>query len=72
MRTKWKNLAYVAADGRPSKELDDRFASFSNYGDVIDMAAPGVKINSTSIDGAYAQMSGIAKRTPHVAELLTI
>ena len=61
----------LAADGRPSKELDDTFASFSNYGDVIDIApvdvAPGVKINSTSIDGAYAQISGTSQAAPHVA-----
>ncbi|MGB7635135.1 MAG: S8 family serine peptidase, partial [Nitrososphaeraceae archaeon] len=60
-------ISYVAADGRPSKELDDTFASFSNYGDVIDIAAPGVKINSTSIDGAYAQISGTSQAAPHVA-----
>jgi subtilisin family serine protease len=35
---------------------DDAFASFSNYGSVVDIAAPGVKINSTYINGTYALM----------------
>ena len=60
-------ISYVAADGRPGKELDDTFASFSNYGNAIDIAAPGVKINSTSIDGTYMQMTGTSQAAPHVA-----
>ena len=37
---------------------DDRFASFSNYGSVIDIAAPGVSIYSTYKGGTYATLSG--------------
>lgn len=46
---------------------DDTLASFSNYGSVIDMAAPGVKILSTYKGNAYATMSGTSMASPYVA-----
>lgn len=51
----------------------DRFASFSNYGnDVVDYAAPGIRILSTFINGKYAYMSGTSMAAPHVAGLLLL
>ncbi len=46
-----------------------RRADFSNYGDYIDVAAPGVDIASTYIDNQYASLSGTSMATPHVAAL---
>lgn len=44
-------------------------ASFSNYGDYIDVAAPGESIASTYPDNQYAALSGTSMSTPHVAAL---
>lgn len=46
---------------------DDTFASFSNYGSVIDLGAPGVSIYSTWKSGGYNTISGTSMATPHVA-----
>jgi subtilisin len=51
----------------------DNFASFSNFGnDVIDYAAPGVRVLSTYMGGKYAYMTGTSMASPHVAGLLLL
>ncbi len=46
---------------------DDTLASFSNFGADVDIAAPGVDINSTWLDGGYNSISGTSMASPHVA-----
>jgi thermitase len=50
---------------------DDKRASFSNYGNWVDVAAPGVKILST-IPRGYASWSGTSMATPHVSALAAL
>jgi subtilisin len=46
---------------------DDTFAAFSNYGSVIDMAAPGVVIKTTTKGSSYTlAFSGTSASTAHV------
>jgi subtilisin len=67
-RTSGKNIYTITA-----VDSSNHFASFSNFGnDVVDFAAPGVKILSTYKNGKYAIMSGTSMAAPHVTGLLLI
>ena len=48
-------------------DVDDTFASFSNFGADVDIIAPGVCILSTWKGSAYNTISGTSMATPHVA-----
>lgn len=66
--TNGKNIFTVSA-----VDSLNHFASFSNYGnEVIDVAAPGVRVLSSYIFGRYAIMSGTSMASPHVTGLLLI
>lgn len=45
----------------------DARASFSNYGSIVDIAAPGFQIYSTAPGGQYKTLNGTSMATPHVA-----
>jgi subtilisin len=63
------------SDGKPGKEggrtcfghNDDTFLSFSNFGAVVDIAAPGDCILSYNRNGNLEEASGTSEASPHVA-----
>jgi subtilisin family serine protease len=48
-------------------DVDDTHANFSNYGDDVDIIAPGVCIESTWNNGGRNTISGTSMASPHVA-----
>lgn len=46
---------------------DDSRASFSSTGEDVELAAPGVDINSALLGGGYGEKSGTSMASPHVA-----
>jgi subtilisin family serine protease len=47
-----------------SYECDDELASFTNYGSVVDITAPGVRVQSTTFDGGWGLNSGTSMAAP--------
>ncbi|KAH7318414.1 subtilisin-like protease PR1I [Stachybotrys elegans] len=69
------NINTVSPASEPSActvgatDSSDRVASFSNYGDLLDIYAPGVSVLSAWIGGRTNTISGTSMATPHIAGL---
>jgi aqualysin 1 len=48
-------------------DINEQEAVFSNYGNCVDIWAPGVDIRSTAIGGGTVSRSGTSMASPHVA-----
>lgn len=68
------NAAYFCPASNPNvitvsaTDSQDRKAAFSNYGDTVEVAAPGVSILSTH-GSSYDWLNGTSMASPHVAGL---
>ena len=62
LSTQFSNVITVSA-----VDQYDIIGSFSNYGEAVDVCAPGVDIYSSVPGGEYGNMSGTSMAAPHVS-----
>jgi subtilisin family serine protease len=50
-----------------ASDMTDQRSVFSNYGECVDIFAPGAKIRSAGVGGGSRTLSGTSMASPHVA-----
>lgn len=64
--------AYPEVVSVAATDHNDARASFSNFNNDVEVAAPGVDILSTWNDGGYATFSGTSMATPHASGVAAV
>lgn len=64
--------AYPEVVSVAATDRNDQRASFSQYNDDVEVAAPGVDVLSTWHDGGYRSASGTSMATPHAAAVAAL
>lgn len=58
---------YASVIAVAATNQNDTRPCFSSTGDQVELAAPGVAINSTKLGGGYVEFNGTSMASPHVA-----
>lgn len=64
--------AYPEVFAVSATDANQKRASFSNYGNYVDVVAPGTSIASTYPNNQYAALSGTSMACPHVSALAAL
>ncbi len=64
---KWYPGYYESTVAIASTTTDDHKSGFSNFGEWVDISAPGSSIFSTTLNNGYGNLSGTSMACPHVS-----
>ncbi len=63
---------YASVIAVAATDNQDRHPIFSSHGVEVELAAPGVSIQSTHLDGGYVALDGTSMAAPHVTAMLAL